>query len=70
MNFNKEQQEIIDNIFGAYLVSAPVGTGKTTILIERVIKALDAGIKPEEILCLTFTNRSAEEISQRIKKKD
>lgn len=69
MNFNKEQQEIIDDIFGAYLVSAPVGTGKTTVLIERVIKALDAGIKPEEILCLTFTNRSAEEISQRIKKR-
>ncbi|MCK5460030.1 UvrD-helicase domain-containing protein [Candidatus Parcubacteria bacterium] len=69
MNFNKEQQEIIDNIFGAYLVSAPVGTGKTTVLIERVIKALESGIKPEEVLCLTFTNRSAEEISQRIKKR-
>ncbi|MEA2065447.1 MAG: 3'-5' exonuclease [Patescibacteria group bacterium] len=69
MNFNKEQQEIINNIFGAYLVSAPVGTGKTTVLIERIIKALESGIKPDEILCLTFTNRSAEEISQRIKKR-
>jgi DNA helicase-2/ATP-dependent DNA helicase PcrA len=49
------------------LVSAPVGTGKTTILSERVITALNAGIKPEEILCLTFTNRAAEEMMNKVK---
>jgi DNA helicase-2/ATP-dependent DNA helicase PcrA len=69
MNFNKQQQEIIDNIFGAFLISAPVGTGKTTILTERVIKALESGIKPEEVLCLTFTNRASEEMMGRIKKR-
>jgi DNA helicase II / ATP-dependent DNA helicase PcrA len=67
MTFNQEQQKIIDSILGVYIISAPVGTGKTTILTERVAKAIEAGIKPEEILCLTFTNRAAEEMSDRIK---
>jgi len=69
MNFNKNQQEIINSINGAYLISAPVGTGKTTVLTERIIKALESGVKPEEVLCLTFTNRAAEEMRGRIKKR-
>jgi DNA helicase-2/ATP-dependent DNA helicase PcrA len=69
MEFNELQKQIISSITGAYLISAPVGTGKTTVLTERIITALDAGIKPEEILCLTFTNRAAQEMSTRIKKR-
>lgn len=69
MNFNEQQKKIIDSIFGAYLVSAPVGTGKTTVLTERVAVAMEKGIKPEEILCLTFTNRAAEEMQQRIRRR-
>lgn len=69
MNFNKQQEKIINSIKGAYLISAPVGTGKTTILTERIVKAIELGIKPEEILCLTFTNRAAEEMIERIKKR-
>ena len=67
MIFNDEQNLIINSILGVYIISAPVGTGKTTILTERVARAIEAGIKPEEILCLTFTNRAAEEMSDRIK---
>ncbi len=67
MEFNQEQLNIINNIFGVFIISAPVGTGKTTILTERVARAIGSGIKPEEILCLTFTNRAAEEMSERIK---
>lgn len=67
MEFNKEQQEIIDNIFGAYLINAPVGTGKTTVLTERIVRALKDGIKPNEILALTFTNRAADEMRSRLK---
>jgi DNA helicase II / ATP-dependent DNA helicase PcrA len=69
VEFNKEQLEIIESIEGAFLISAPVGTGKTTVLAERVIKALEKEFKPEEILCLTFTNRAAEEMSERIRKR-
>ncbi|MBU4421353.1 UvrD-helicase domain-containing protein [Candidatus Parcubacteria bacterium] len=67
MNFDEQQNEIIRSIDGAYLISAPVGTGKTTVLAERVITALNSGIRPEEILCLTFTNRAAEEMAEKIK---
>ncbi|MDD4902189.1 MAG: 3'-5' exonuclease [Patescibacteria group bacterium] len=69
MEFNDEQKKIIESINGVFIISAPVGTGKTTILTERVAKAIESGIKPEEILCLTFTNRAAEEMSERIKAK-
>ncbi len=68
MEFNKQQQEIINSLYGAFLVSAPVGTGKTTTLAKRVVAALASGFLPEEILCLTFTNRAAEEMQQKIKR--
>ncbi len=69
MKFNEQQEKIINSINGAYLISAPVGTGKTTILTERIAKAIESGIKPEEIMCLTFTNRAAEEMTERIRKR-
>ena len=69
MEFNKNQQEIINSIAGAHLISAPVGTGKTTVLTERIVGAIASGIKPDEILCLTFTNRAADEMRARIKKR-
>ncbi len=67
MDFNSEQLTIINKLDGALLVNAPVGTGKTAVLTERVIKALASGIKPAEILCLTFTNRAAEEMRGRVR---
>ena len=69
MDFNKSQKKLIENVFGVYLVSAPVGTGKTTILTERIIKAIELGVNPKEILGLTFTNRAAEEMFDKIKAK-
>lgn len=67
MKFNSEQQNIINNIFGSYLVNAPVGTGKTSVLTARVLRALEEGIEASEILALTFTNRAADEMKTRIK---
>lgn len=65
---NTSQKAIIDHIFGPIQVLAPVGTGKTLILAERVVKAIEKGIDPKKILCLTFTNRAAEEMRARIRK--
>jgi len=48
---------------------APVGTGKTLTLAERSINAVTNGINPNRILCLTFTNRAAKEMSERTKRK-
>lgn len=63
---NPEQQKIINHINGAILVLAPVGTGKTFVLSERVAQAIESGIPAEKILCLTFTNRAAKEMSERL----
>lgn len=69
MKLNPQQELIVNNIFGAYLISAPVGTGKTSVLTERIAKAIENGVKPNEILALTFTNRAADEMKGRIKRR-
>ena len=63
---NPQQQQIINHIEGAVLVLAPVGTGKTQVLSERVVNALRCGIPASKVLCLTFTNRAAKEMSERL----
>jgi DNA helicase-2/ATP-dependent DNA helicase PcrA len=47
---NTEQQVIIERIDGAYLVLAPVGTGKTRVLAERALHAIQVGISADRIL--------------------
>lgn len=65
-SFNPEQQEIVDHIQGALLVLAPAGTGKTRVLTERVANAISQDIPAEKILCVTFTNRAAKEMRERL----
>ena len=65
---NKKQQECIDNIDGKYLVLAGPGTGKTFTLIQRVKSMIEKGIKPETILCLTFSDAAANEMRTRLAK--
>jgi len=65
-----EQQAIIDAIEGPILVMAPVGTGKTRVLAERVANAVSQGIAARRILCLTFTNRAAQEMAKRTRMVD
>ncbi len=47
-------------------LSASAGTGKTQVLTARVMRLLIAGVKPESILCLTFTKAGAAEMADRI----
>lgn len=63
---NRQQQAIVSQVFGSVLVLAPVGTGKTRVLAERAINAVAHDIPPEKILCLTFTNRAAQEMRDRL----
>lgn len=65
---NPQQQSIISHIDGALLILAPVGTGKTTVLSQRVIQSVHHGVDPSRILCLTFTNRAAKEMRDRLAK--
>ncbi|BAY42254.1 UvrD/REP helicase (plasmid) [Nostoc sp. NIES-2111] len=66
---NAEQLQIVNHVFGAILVLAPVGSGKTSVLSERVVSAINAGIPAKKILCLTFTNRAAKEMKERLAKR-
>lgn len=60
------QRQIIDITGGCHLVLAPPGCGKTQILAERIRQALAAGVEPGDMLCLTFTNRAARGMRERI----
>lgn len=62
---NKEKQDIIKTD-GNVLVIANPGTGKTLLLAYKFVYLLKQGFKPEEILCLTFTNKAKRELEGRI----
>ena len=65
---DETQQAIINLQSGYHLVLAPPGCGKTQILAERICLALKQGRKAENMLCLTFTNRAARGMRERIER--
>ena len=67
-----ENQALAINGKGNILVSAAAGSGKTAVLVERVIKLLtdaERNIKADELLIVTFTNAAAAEMRARIEKR-
>jgi len=69
MLFNEKQQEVVNSTTGQYVVTACPGSGKTACIVERVANLIDKGIPPSRILCLTFTNKAANEMRERICKR-
>jgi len=63
---NKEQLSAATADFGHNLIIASAGTGKTSTIVGRIAYLLQNGVKPEEILLLTFTNKAANEMKERI----
>ncbi len=63
---NDEQRQAVEHVRGPLLVLAPVGTGKTTVIAHRAARAIRSGVDPAHVLCLSFTNRAAREMRQRI----
>ena len=63
---NEKQQECINEINGKIMVLAGPGTGKTFTLINRIKNMLLSNIKPDTILCLTFSDAAANEMRQRL----
>jgi DNA helicase-2/ATP-dependent DNA helicase PcrA len=62
---NKAQLEAVQSTEGQYLVIAGAGSGKTRALVYRVAYLVEKGVKPDEILLLTFTRKAAEEMLRR-----
>ena len=69
MDLNKEQKEIINFGEGPFLIVAGAGTGKTAVITHRVAHLIsEKKASPEEILAVTFTEKAAEEMEERIDK--
>lgn len=69
MKFNKEQSEVINHKVGAMAVIAGAGSGKSTVLVERVNELIKEGVDSDEILVVTFTDNSSKDLKAKFKKK-
>jgi DNA helicase-2/ATP-dependent DNA helicase PcrA len=67
-NLNKEQHSAATCGLGNNLVIASAGTGKTSTIVARISHLIKNNTKPEDILLLTFTNKAALEMIQRVSK--
>ncbi|MHA1293166.1 MAG: ATP-dependent helicase [Promethearchaeota archaeon] len=67
-NLNPQQFKIVNNINGTILVIAGAGSGKTRTITYSVLNLIIKGIKPSEIMLVTFTNKAAKEMLKRVEK--
>ena len=67
-NLNQEQLEAATCAYGYNLIIASAGTGKTSTIVGRIATLINNGVKPNEILLLTFTNKAASEMVARVAK--
>src|SRR6202012_3759723 len=62
----RDKQARASNPHASSFVSANAGSGKTHVLVQRVIRLLLSGVPPEKILCITFTKAAAANMAERV----
>lgn len=70
MELNSGQNKALEIGQGALLILAGPGTGKTRVIVSKILKKVSSGISPERILAMTFSNKATLEMSERLAKEN
>ena len=67
-NPNRGQKKVIEYGKGSLLVEAGPGSGKTAVIVKRIVRLIDEGVDPESFLVITFTTKAADNLKNRLRK--